>query len=140
MLGPRLGVLMPGLVLYEIPHDGRRLLGTMVRCGACCHLQVGLGGVLDATNVIPASSLALAVITAVGKDHVAALGGSLASIARAKAGIMKTGAPVCRTCHYTLLLPRGGLEMLALLLVNPPPRSRGAQASRICAGLTFLEL
>lgn len=38
--------------------------------------------------------LQAAVITPVGLDHVAALGGSLASIATAKAGIMKPGRPV----------------------------------------------
>ncbi|CAI5514530.1 unnamed protein product [Closterium sp. Naga37s-1] len=57
-------------------------------------LWVGLGGVCDATNVIPAGSLAAAVITAIGMDHVGALGGSLHSIVHAKAGIMHAATPV----------------------------------------------
>ena len=52
-------------------------------------LEVGLGGEKDASNVIDAPEAA--VITAMGLDHVAQLGGTLADIARAKAGILKPG-------------------------------------------------
>ncbi len=52
-------------------------------------LEVGLGGALDSTNVIGAPECA--VITALGMDHVAELGPTLADIARAKAGIIKPG-------------------------------------------------
>eukprot|EP00798_Chlamydomonas_sp_ICE-L_P017754 gene17753-24115_t len=57
-------------------------------------IETGLGGLTDATNVIPAEQLAAAVITPIGLEHVEALGGSLESIATAKAGIMKQGRPV----------------------------------------------
>ncbi|KAL3690485.1 hypothetical protein R1sor_016794 [Riccia sorocarpa] len=57
-------------------------------------IEAGLGGARDATNVIPASSLLAAVIVGVGKEHMEALGGSLESIAHAKAGIIKEGRPV----------------------------------------------
>ncbi len=57
-------------------------------------IEVGLGGVQDATNVLPPASLATAVICAVGHDHAAALGGTIESIAAAKAGIMQAGRPV----------------------------------------------
>ena len=53
-------------------------------------LEVGLGGRLDATNVVHP---ALTVITPVDFDHEAWLGKSLASIASEKAGILKPGAP-----------------------------------------------
>ncbi|WP_339861916.1 folylpolyglutamate synthase/dihydrofolate synthase family protein [Paremcibacter congregatus] len=55
-------------------------------------LEVGLGGRLDATNVIdqPLST----VITPVSVDHEQFLGSDLAGIAREKAGIAKTGAPL----------------------------------------------
>lgn len=56
-------------------------------------IEVGLGGARDATNVIPPEQLQAAVITAVGDDHREALGGSMQSIAAAKAGIIKTGRP-----------------------------------------------
>ena len=57
-------------------------------------IETGLGGTRDATNVLPSESVAAAVVTAVGHDHAAALGGSIESIATAKAGIMKEHRPV----------------------------------------------
>jgi len=54
-------------------------------------LEVGLGGRLDATNVV--SPLATA-ITSIAFDHQLHLGNSLAAIAREKAGIIKPGVPV----------------------------------------------
>jgi dihydrofolate synthase/folylpolyglutamate synthase len=55
-------------------------------------LEVGLGGRLDATNVIPAPQIA--VITRVSFDHMAVLGNSLREIATEKAGIIKAGSKV----------------------------------------------
>lgn len=55
-------------------------------------LEVGLGGALDASNVIDPPEAA--VITAIGLDHTAQLGPTLADIAAAKAGIIKPGCPV----------------------------------------------
>jgi len=55
-------------------------------------LEVGLGGRLDATNVIP-PPLACA-ITAISIDHAEFLGDRLAGIAAEKAGIIKPGVPV----------------------------------------------
>ncbi len=54
-------------------------------------LEVGLGGRLDATNVI--ARPALTVITPVSMDHEAYLGDTLARIAAEKAGILKRGVP-----------------------------------------------
>ena len=54
-------------------------------------VETGLGGRLDATNVV---SPILSVITSVGFDHVEQLGGDLASIAIEKAGIVKKDVPV----------------------------------------------
>ncbi len=53
-------------------------------------LEVGLGGRLDATNVVMPQ---LCVITPIDFDHEAYLGSSLESIAGEKAGILKRGAP-----------------------------------------------
>lgn len=55
-------------------------------------LEVGLGGRLDATNVIPAPEVA--IITRIAFDHVEILGTNLSSIAREKAGIIKAGTKV----------------------------------------------
>lgn len=55
-------------------------------------LEVGLGGRLDATNVIPSPEVA--VITRVAFDHIEILGDSLTKIAIEKAGIIKKGCKV----------------------------------------------
>lgn len=55
-------------------------------------LEVGLGGALDASNVIDVPEAA--VITAMGMDHAAILGPTLGDIAAAKAGIIKPGGAV----------------------------------------------
>jgi dihydrofolate synthase/folylpolyglutamate synthase len=54
-------------------------------------LEVGLGGRVDATNVI--ESPAAAVVTSIGYDHAEYLGTTLEQIAREKAGIFKRGCP-----------------------------------------------
>jgi len=54
-------------------------------------LEVGLGGRLDATNVIAAP--VACGITSLGFDHMELLGHTLPEIAREKAGILKAGAP-----------------------------------------------
>lgn len=54
-------------------------------------LEVGLGGRLDATNVVEPFVTA---ITSISHDHMAILGDNLAAIATEKAGILKPGVPV----------------------------------------------
>jgi len=54
-------------------------------------LEVGLGGRLDATNVVDRP--AMTVITPVSMDHEAYLGDTLTAIAGEKAGIVKRGVP-----------------------------------------------
>ncbi len=54
-------------------------------------IEVGLGGRLDATNVVRP---AVAAITSISMDHEAFLGNTLAAIAGEKAGIIKRGVPV----------------------------------------------
>ena len=55
-------------------------------------LEVGLGGRLDATNIIPPPLVA--VITRIDYDHTAILGDTLAAIAGEKCGILKRGSTV----------------------------------------------
>ncbi|WNO54961.1 bifunctional folylpolyglutamate synthase/dihydrofolate synthase [Stakelama saccharophila] len=57
-----------------------------------CVIEVGLGGRLDATNVVDAP--AACGIAQLGIDHEAFLGNSLLGIAREKAGIAKSGSPL----------------------------------------------
>ncbi|GAB4501434.1 MAG: folylpolyglutamate synthase/dihydrofolate synthase family protein [Anaerolineales bacterium] len=54
-------------------------------------IEVGLGGRLDATNLITPR---VSVITALSYDHTAVLGNTLEKIAAEKAGIIKNGIPV----------------------------------------------
>ena len=51
-------------------------------------LEVGIGGLLDTTNVVTGE---IAVITSIGLDHQETLGDSLTAIAEQKAGIFKPG-------------------------------------------------
>ena len=54
-------------------------------------IEVGLGGRLDATNVV---NPAVSVITSISLDHTGVLGATLPLIAAEKAGIIKPGVPV----------------------------------------------
>jgi dihydrofolate synthase/folylpolyglutamate synthase len=54
-------------------------------------IEVGLGGRLDATNLVQPL---VTLITTIAKDHEAYLGSDLLSIGREKAGIIKPGIPV----------------------------------------------
>lgn len=54
-------------------------------------LEVGLGGRLDATNVVDAD---VAVIVSIGLDHQAYLGDTCEAIGAEKAGVMRAGRPV----------------------------------------------
>lgn len=54
-------------------------------------IEVGLGGRLDATNVM--ENKAVTVITKIGLDHQSFLGSTIEDITRQKAGIMRPGVP-----------------------------------------------
>lgn len=54
-------------------------------------VETGLGGRLDATNVVRPR---LTVLTSIARDHASVLGETLAEIAAEKAGIIKPGVPV----------------------------------------------
>ena len=61
----------------------------MTAVGMLYFLEVGLGGRMDSTNVIPAPEVA--VITNIGLEHTRELGDTLAQIATEKSGILKPG-------------------------------------------------
>lgn len=58
-------------------------------------LEVGMGGNLDATNII--HNTLLAVLVSISMDHMSFLGNTLAEIAEKKAGIIKSGCHVVTT-------------------------------------------
>lgn len=66
-------------------------------------LETGLGGLLDATNVI--ENPACAVITRISFDHMRTLGNTLPDIAAQKAGIIKTGCPVSIAPQFDAAVP-----------------------------------
>jgi dihydrofolate synthase/folylpolyglutamate synthase len=60
-------------------------------------VEVGLGGRLDATNVVEP---VVSVITSISYDHTHLLGNTLTAIAGEKAGIIKPGVPVISSPQY----------------------------------------
>ena len=58
-------------------------------------VEVGLGGRLDATNILPAPRVC--GIASLGMDHTELLGDTLGAIAREKAGILRPGVPAFST-------------------------------------------
>ncbi|MEC8153379.1 MAG: bifunctional folylpolyglutamate synthase/dihydrofolate synthase [Pseudomonadota bacterium] len=71
-------------------------------------LETGLGGRLDATNILPPEAVALSLISQIGIDHQHFLGDGIEAIAREKAGIFKPGvraffAPQQETVRTILL-------------------------------------
>lgn len=82
-------------------------------------LEVGLGGRLDATNVVARPEAT--AITAIAMDHMDFLGNTLTAIAREKAGIIKPGVP-CATGRQapevSALFARIASERGAMLLAR----------------------
>jgi dihydrofolate synthase/folylpolyglutamate synthase len=84
-----------------------------------CVVEVGLGGRLDATNVLP--SPAVCGIAQLGLDHQQFLGNRIEGIAAEKAGIAKRGVPLV-TQHYPDPLARPIAEAAAAAGADWLPR------------------
>ncbi|KAF1303765.1 bifunctional folylpolyglutamate synthase/dihydrofolate synthase [Candidatus Enterococcus willemsii] len=80
-------------------------------------IEVGLGGLLDSTNVI---SPMLTAITTIGMDHMDILGDTLEEIAEQKAGIIKEGIPVVT----------GNIQEKALRVINRIAEQKHAEVHR----------
>ncbi len=96
-------------------------------CQAGCDFQtieVGLGGRLDATNVVAPDVCA---ITSISLDHMAVLGDTIAEIAAEKAGIIKPGAPV-------VIAPQNAAALPVILAAC---RERGAAPVQVGVDLTW---
>ena len=83
-------------------------------------LEVGLGGRLDATNIVAPPELIATAITSIAFDHQLYLGNTLREIAIEKAGIIKPGVPVVL----------GPLEPEASEAIEEVAASRGAEIVR----------
>lgn len=84
----------------------------------CAVVEVGLGGRLDATNVLNPE---VTVISSLSYDHMHLLGDSLSDIAAEKAGIIKPGVPV-------VMAPQ---QYEASLVVKEAARDRGAEVIQV---------
>ena len=78
-------------------------------------LEVGLGGRVDATNIVDA--IECSIITPVSYDHQEFLGDSLAEIAAEKAGIIKPGTPVI--VGRQALEARAVIDKASMLMSSP---------------------
>ena len=89
-------------------------------------MEVGLGGLYDATNVI--SHPLCSIVTRLGMDHTAFLGNTLSEIAYNKAGIFKEGCPALtlpQEAEAMAVLRREAAAKHAPLTVTGTPFSRG---------------
>lgn len=109
-------------------------------------VEVGLGGRLDATNVIVPD---VSVITNVAMDHMEYLGETLAQIAAEKAGIIKQGVPVvCGSTDSTVsdVVMRRAEESGSPVIwalpegQQPPEGVAGCVTYRVAVGVDPLEL
>ncbi|MDQ2986169.1 MAG: Mur ligase family protein [Armatimonadota bacterium] len=118
-------------------------------------VEVGLGGRLDATNVI--ESPLCAVITEIGLDHQVHLGDTIEKIAFEKAGIIKPGRPVVTGVTddrafevIRIVAEERGCECIRVLSPTPKPsrighsergepdyqrRNREVAIAALCAGM-----
>ena len=90
-------------------------------------LEVGMGGRLDATNVIDPL---VSVITSISFDHMSVLGNTLTEIAREKGGIIKPNRPV-------VVSPQKSEAMLTLREIA---RQRKAEFISVESGYDYQEL
>lgn len=87
-------------------------------------IEVGAGGRFDPTNVVTPT---VAVITSVGLDHTATLGGTIPEIAWHKAGIIKPGAVAITAVD----------DPVALAPIEAEVAATGTTLRRVVAGRTF---
>ncbi len=111
------------LTTFEITTALAFLAFAKLGCTAAV-FEVGLGGRLDATNVVTPR---VSVITSLSMDHMAVLGDTLAKIAGEKAGIIKDGVPVVSA-------PQKDEALEVILRVA---KSRNTQVTLIGKDVTF---
>ena len=94
-----------GASLFEVNTAVALLAFSQVEADACI-LEVGLGGRLDATNVIERPLVC--GIASLGLDHQAFLGNTMAEVAGEKAGIAKRGVPLLTQLYPSEIAERIG--------------------------------
>ncbi|MCG8625623.1 MAG: bifunctional folylpolyglutamate synthase/dihydrofolate synthase [Proteobacteria bacterium] len=103
-------------------------------------LEVGLGGRMDATNVLAPEAVAASVITPIAHDHEHFLGNNLTAIATEKAGIIKPGIPVIsakQTPEATKVIWQKAKEMNAPLYMEGIANMAGVEGMEEGAEMTW---
>ncbi|MBI2343257.1 MAG: bifunctional folylpolyglutamate synthase/dihydrofolate synthase [Deltaproteobacteria bacterium] len=114
---------------------------TRDRCD-CLLCETGLGGRLDATNIVQP---VLTVLTPIAQDHAAQLGTTLVEIAREKCGIVKPGIPVVsapqrdtvRECIRAASASREATVLWAVPVPASVPLGLAGAHQRINAGVAM---
>ena len=114
------------LTYFELMTSAAFLHFARARCEVAV-LETGLGGRLDATNVVRAPLAA--VVASIGLDHQAYLGNTLAAIAAEKAAIFKPGRPAV----YPRWLPASARAVVARAArrARPAPVARSWRTIRV---------
>lgn len=130
---------VPKLTTFEITTALAFLYFARQGCTAAV-IEVGLGGRLDATNVVRPK---VAVITSISYDHMAVLGETLTLIAGEKAGIIKENCPVVsapQTPEALKVLEKAAAERSAPLtlvgrevVITPLMRSLALQTFQVAS-------
>lgn len=117
---------VPGLTTFEITTALGLLYFKRQKVDAAV-VEVGLGGRLDATNVVlPVVS----VITSISYDHMFVLGNTLTEIAGEKAGIIKRGVPVVEAPQ----------ESEAQIVIEKVAEERGSPVIRVGRDYLFKQI
>lgn len=93
-------------------------------------LETGLGGLLDATNIV--KTTVLEIITSISLDHMGVLGDDLSQIAEQKAGIMKPGSRAVALkgeAEVMEVLERKAKELSISFTVADPSEITGLKAA-----------
>ncbi|EAU80740.2 folylpolyglutamate synthetase and dihydrofolate synthetase [Coprinopsis cinerea okayama7 len=89
-------------------------------------IEVGMGGRLDATNIIPTEYILVSALTTVDLDHQQFLGSTIEDVAREKLGIARQGKPLVlgHQRHPSVeLLAKEVLHSVGAMLERPVPVS-----------------
>ena len=111
------------------------------QCVDLAVVEVGIGGLLDSTNII---TPCVSAITPVGYDHTALLGDTIAQIAAQKAGIIKPGRPVVMAqqpfAAAAAVMQETAQRLQSPFLAAQPAQGTARRDGFLCADGTLLHM